>query len=224
MKQRFIRQFTNLMSTSRPKVVANKYFTSNTAKDVWSLTNEAAAKAANNSKNQGRELINLGQGFFSYSPPQFAIKEAQKALDIPIVNQYSPTRGRPSLINSLIKLYSPIYNTELKAENVTVTTGANEGILSCLMGLLNAGDEVIVFEPFFDQYIPNIELCGGKVVYVPINPPKELDQRNTRGEEWTIDFEQFEKAITSKTKAVIINTPHNPIGKVFTREELTTFR
>ncbi|CAI4540460.1 ASN_HP2_G0028050.mRNA.1.CDS.1 [Saccharomyces cerevisiae] len=222
MKQRFIRQFTNLMSTSRPKVVGNKYFTSNTAKDVWSLTNEAAAKAANNSKNQGRELINLGQGFFSYSPPQFAIKEAQKALDIPMVNQYSPTRGRPSLINSLIKLYSPIYNTELKAENVTVTTGANEGILSCLMGLLNAGDEVIVFEPFFDQYIPNIELCGGKVVYVPINPPKELDQRNTRGEEWTIDFEQFEKAITSKTKAVIINTPHNPIGKVFTREELTT--
>ncbi|CAI4034360.1 hypothetical protein SMKI_10G1480 [Saccharomyces mikatae IFO 1815] len=222
MKQRFIRQFANIMSTSKPKFVANKYFTSNTAKDVWSLTNEAAAQAANNSKNQGRELINLGQGFFSYSPPQFAIKECQKALEIPLVNQYSPTRGRPSLINSLIKLYSPIYNKDLTTENVTVTTGANEGILSCLMGLLNAGDEVIVFEPFFDQYISNIELCGGKVVYVPINPPKELDLRNTRGEEWTIDFEQFEKAITPKTKAVIINTPHNPIGKVFTREELTT--
>ncbi|CCK73559.1 kynurenine--oxoglutarate transaminase NDAI_0G05760 [Naumovozyma dairenensis CBS 421] len=199
----------------------NKYFTSNTSKDVWSLTNEAAAQAAQTSRNKDRELINLGQGFFSYSPPQFAIKEAQKALEIPLVNQYSPTRGRASLLNSLIKLYSPFYGKELKQENITITTGANEGILSCLMGLLNAGDEVIVFEPFFDQYISNIELMGGKVVYVPINPPKDLDQRITEGTEWTIDFEQFRNAITPKTKAVIVNSPHNPIGKVFTKEELT---
>ncbi|QLL33879.1 hypothetical protein HG536_0F02040 [Torulaspora globosa] len=210
------------MTVTRPRIVPNKYFTSHVAKDVWSLTNEAAAAAANNANNSGRELINLGQGFFSYSPPKFAISEAQKAVDIPLVNQYSPTRGRPSLIQSLIKLYSPFYNTQLKPENVTVTTGANEGILASLMGIINPGDEVIVFEPFFDQYIPNIELLGGKVVYVPINPPKGIDERVVKGTEWTIDYEQFANSITGKTKAVIINTPHNPIGKVFTREELTT--
>lgn len=209
------------MTVTRPRIVPNKYFTSNVAKDVWSLTNEAAAAAANNANNRGRELINLGQGFFSYSPPKFAITEAQKAVDIPLVNQYSPTRGRVSLIQSLIKLYSPFYNTELTPENVTVTTGANEGILASLMGILNPGDEVIVFEPFFDQYIPNIELLGGKVVYVPINPPAGMNERVVKGTEWTVDYEQFANAITERTKAVIINTPHNPIGKVFTREELT---
>lgn len=200
----------------------NTYFTRNTAKDVWTLTNEAAAKAANNSQNSGRELINLGQGFFSYSPPEFAIEEGSKALRIPLVNQYSPTRGRPALIESLVKLYSPLYGQKLTAENITVTTGANEGILSCLMGFLNPGDEVIVFEPFFDQYIPNIELCGGKVVYVPIHPPNDLKIRVTKGNEWKIDYDEFRSAITNKTKAVIINTPHNPIGKVFSKEELLT--
>lgn len=209
------------MTVARPHITPNKYFTSNTAKDVWSLTNEAASAAANNSQNEGRELINLGQGFFSYSPPRFAIQEAQKALEIPLVNQYSPTKGRPSLINALTKLYSPYYNVELKPENVTVTTGANEGILSSLMGILNPGDEVIVFEPFFDQYIPNIELLGGKVVYVPITPPKDVDERVVEGKDWTIDYEELARAFTDKTKAIILNTPHNPIGKVFTREELT---
>lgn len=209
------------MTVARPHITPNKYFTSNTAKDVWSLTNEAASAAANNQQNKGRELINLGQGFFSYSPPRFAIEEAQKALEIPLVNQYSPTKGRPSLINALTKLYSPFYGVDLKPENVTVTTGANEGILSSLMGILNPGDEVIVFEPFFDQYIPNIELLGGKVVYVPISPPKDVDERIVQGKDWTIDYAELARAFTDKTKAIILNTPQNPIGKVFTKEELT---
>ncbi|KAL3232722.1 putative kynurenine--oxoglutarate transaminase BNA3 [Nakaseomyces bracarensis] len=200
------------------KITPNKYFLKNNAKDVWTLTNEFAAHSA--AANPGKELINLGQGFFSYSPPTFAIKEAKAALDIPLVNQYSPTRGRPSLLNSLVELYKPLLKQELDTQNVLVTTGANEGILACLMGLLNAGDEVIVFEPFFDQYIPNIELVGGTVRYVPINPPKEIDQRVTSGQEWQVDWETLEKTFNSKTKAVIINTPHNPIGKVFTEDEL----
>lgn len=211
---------TRTFSKMASKIVPNKTFTGNTGKDVWSLTNEAAAVAAKNPKNKGREIINLGQGFFSYSPPEFAIKEAQKALDVPLTNQYAPTKGRPSLISSLQKLYSPIYNTELKPENIQVTTGANEGILSCLVGLLNPGDEVIVFEPFFDQYISNIQIPGGKVVYVPLHPPKDLETRVTEGTEWTIDYEELRAAITPKTKALILNTPHNPIGKVFTKEEL----
>lgn len=209
------------MTANRPHITPNKYFTSNNTKDVWSLTNEAAATAASNKQNKGRDLINLGQGFFSYSPPNFAIEEAQKALEVALVNQYSPTKGRPSIINSLRKLYSPLYGQELQDDNVTVTTGANEGILSSLVGILNPGDEVIVLEPFFDQYIPNIELMGGKVIYVPIHPPKDMDKRIVDGKDWTINYEELAGAFTSKTKALILNTPHNPIGKVFTREELT---
>lgn len=200
------------------KITPNRYFLKNNSKDVWTLTNEFAAHAA--SANPGKELINLGQGFFSYSPPGFAIKEAKAALDIPLVNQYSPTRGRQSLLNALVELYKPVFGQNIGPGNVLVTTGANEGILACLMGLLNPGDEVIVFEPFFDQYIPNIELVGGVVRYVPINPPKAIDQRVTTGQEWEIDWDILEKNFNSKTKAVIINTPHNPIGKVFTKEEL----
>lgn len=223
MSLRFVRSLhrtTMTANSAAPKIIANTYFSSNTNKDVWSLTNEAAALAAKNEKNQGRELINLGQGFFSYSPPQFAVREAQEALEVALNNQYSPTKGRPSLINELIKLYSPFYKTQLGPSNVQVTTGANEAILSCLVGLLNQGDEVIVFEPFFDQYISNIEIPGGKVTYVPLHPPKELENRVTQGTEWTVDYNELRAAITPKTKALILNTPHNPIGKVFTREEL----
>ncbi|SCU87023.1 LADA_0E01530g1_1 [Lachancea dasiensis] len=208
------------MSTKTTKIVPNLALTQNLTKDVWSLTNEAAASAANNAQNKDRDLVNLGQGFFSYSPPDFALQEAKKALDSPLTNQYAPTKGRASLLNSLINFYSPLYKTQLKAENVQVTTGANEGILSALVGLVNPGDEVIVFEPFFDQYISNIQIPGGKPTYVPLHPPKDMSERVTSGTEWRVDYEELRKAVTPKTKALILNTPHNPVGKVFTREEL----
>lgn len=205
----------------KPKIIPNLYFSRNTSKDVWSLTNEAAAVAANNEKNKGREMINMGQGFFSYSPPPFAISEAKRALDVALMNQYAPTRGSQNLLDTLVDYYSPFYKSQLTHANVTVTTGANEGIFACLAGLLNHGDEVIVFEPFFDQYIANIELNGGKVVYVPLKVPEQLHSRVTKGSEWEVDWDILEKSITDNTKALIINTPHNPIGKVFSVDELT---
>ena len=103
---------------------ANKYFMGNVPKDVWTLTNDAAQAASKNEKNQGRSILNLGQGFFSYSPPKFAIEQAVSALNVPLNNQYSPTRGRPSLLKSLTDFYSPIYNETLNESNVTITTGA----------------------------------------------------------------------------------------------------
>ncbi|CAL9735906.1 probable kynurenine--oxoglutarate transaminase Bna3p [Monosporozyma servazzii] len=208
--------------SNKKQILPNQYFTLNTAKDVWTLTNEAASMASNNSNNKDREMLNLGQGFFSYSPPDFILKDLQRVVESPLINQYSPTRGRPTLINELINLYQPFYGNKVKLDkdNVTVHTGANEAIFSCLIGLLNKGDEVIVLEPFFDQYISNIELAGGVVRYVPINPPTELNNRVTKGEEWEIDWNILQKTINNKTKAIILNTPHNPIGKVFTRDEL----
>ncbi len=202
------------MSTKFPS--HNPYFKAS-GKDVWSLVNEAAAKAASTST---REIINLGQGFFSYSPPQFAINAAKDALDVPAYNQYAHTKGKPNLLKALATTYSKHYGRELSTDEILVTTGANEAILTILTGFLEKGDEVIVFEPFFDQYISNIEIPGGKVVYVPLHPPKEISERNVKGEEWKIDFKELENSITDKTKIIILNTPHNPIGKVFTKEEL----
>jgi kynurenine aminotransferase len=93
-------------------------------------------------------------------------------------------------------------------------------MLSAFMGFLEQGDEVIVFEPFFDQYISNIEMPGGKVVYVPLHPPTDGATKTTSAGEWTFDMKELESKITERTRMVVINTPHNPVGKVFSREEL----
>lgn len=188
------------------------------AKDVWSIINEAAAAAE---KNSGKSVVNLGQGFFSYSPPAFAIEAAKRALDVPMFNQYSPTRGRPSLKKALADSYSPYFNRQLDPETeIVITAGANEGMYSAFTAFLNPGDEVIVFEPFFDQYISNIQLPGGKVVYVPLHPPKDNDTRTSPASEWAIDFAELEASITDKTKMIVLNSPHNPTGKVMSKEEL----
>ncbi|KAG5366054.1 putative aminotransferase C6B12.04c [Yarrowia sp. B02] len=189
-----------------------------TPKDVWSLINEAAAASEEAS---GKKVVNLGQGFFSYSPPQFAIDAAKKALDVPALNQYSPTRGRPSLLKAVSEAYSPYFGRTLDpASEIVITAGANEGMYAAFTAFLNPGDEVIVFEPFFDQYISNIELPGGKVVYVPLHPPKDAETTSSAAN-WTLDIKEFEAAITPKTKMIVVNTPQNPTGKVFSKDELT---
>ncbi|GMM27692.1 kynurenine--oxoglutarate transaminase [Martiniozyma asiatica (nom. inval.)] len=206
------------MSSELPQF--NKYFAPGN-KDIWSLINETAASV---SKESGKPVANLGQGFFSYSPPQFAIDAAKDAFEIAADNQYAPAKGKPILINALASHYTKKLNREsnpVTPDEILVTTGANEAIFTAFFGLLNKNDEVIVFQPFFDQYVPNVEMAGGKVIYSQLYPPKDFDTRVVDGNEWTIDWDELESLITEKTKLVLINTPHNPIGKVFTKEELT---
>jgi kynurenine aminotransferase len=163
----------------------------------------------------------MGQGFFGYNPPQFVIDAAKGALDRVECNQYSPTKGRPRLKKALADAYTPFFGRQIDPEtDVVITTGANEGMLSAFMAFIEAGDEVIVFEPFFDQYISNIEMPGGKVVYVPMHPPKDAAVKTSSASEWRIDIAEFEKAITPKTRMVVLNSPHNPIGKILSKEEL----
>jgi kynurenine aminotransferase len=95
-----------------------------------------------------------------------------------------------------------------------------QGILSAFMAFVEQGDEVIVFEPFFDQYLSNIEMPGGKVVYVPLHPPVNGATETSSSSEWTLDIAELEAAITPKTKMIVLNTPHNPIGKIFSEKEL----
>lgn len=188
------------------------------SKDVWSIINETAAAVE---KESGKKVVNLGQGFFSYSPPQFAIDAAKEALDVASLNQYAPTRGLPALRKAIADNYSPFFGRDIDPETeVVVTAGANEGMYSAFTGFLDQGDEVIVFEPFFDQYISNIQLPGGVVRYVPLHPPKDDSVRTHSASEWTIDFDELAATINERTKMIVINSPQNPTGKVFTEVEL----
>ncbi|KAI9759995.1 MAG: hypothetical protein M4579_001932 [Chaenotheca gracillima] len=184
--------------------------------DVWSIVNEAAT----NSPVQ--PIVNMGQGFFGYNPPQFIIDAAKQALDRVECNQYSPTKGRPRLKKALADSYSPLFGRKLDPDTeVTITTGANEGMLSAFMGFIEPGDEVIIFEPFFDQYISNIEMPGGVIKYVPLHPPKNGATETSSASEWTVDMEELEKAIGPRTRMIVLNSPHNPVGKVFSHDELS---
>ncbi|KNG81044.1 hypothetical protein ANOM_010814 [Aspergillus nomiae NRRL 13137] len=170
--------------------------------DVWSIVNEAAAASP------VQPIVNMGQGFFGYNPPQFAIDAAKEALDKVECNQYSPTKGRPRLKQAIADAYSPSFGRKLNPDTeVTITTGANEGMLSAFMGFIEPGDEVIIFEPFFDQYISNIEMPGGTIRYVPLHPPKDGATRTSPASEWSIDFEELEKTINPKTRMIVLNSP-----------------
>ncbi|KAK9443299.1 hypothetical protein VB005_04370 [Metarhizium brunneum] len=185
--------------------------------DVWSMINEAAAKSP------VQPVVNMGQGFFGYNPPDFIIDAARDALLKVDCNQYAPTKGKHSLKKAVAEHYTVRLGRRIDAETeVTITTGANEGILSALMAFIEQDDEVIVFEPFFDQYISNIEMAGGVVRYVPLHPPANGDDETTSSGDWRLNMEALEATINGRTKMIIINTPHNPIGKVFTQTELAS--
>lgn len=201
-----------------PTSLHNPYFHQKPGqKDIWSLINETAAQAQQES---GEPIVNLGQGFFSYNPPEFAINAVGEALTKPQFNQYAHARGNPNLLKQVAEHYSRSYGRAVGIDEVQITTGANEGMFAIFFGFLTPGDEVIVFEPFFDQYIPNVEMTGAKIKYVEIKYPKKFDNEVVAGQDWEIDWEGLNNAITDKTKIIVINTPHNPIGKVFTEEEL----
>jgi methionine aminotransferase len=145
--------------------------------------------------------INLSQGF-----PDFPIDETLANLlheaAVKGFNQYSPMPGMPLLRNAIAGDFKKRYGVEVDAETeITVTPGATYAIYTAFTSILEAGDEVIVLEPAYDSYIPNIETNGAKAVVVPLTAPM-----------FTVDWDRVKAAITPRTKAIIINTPHNPTG------------
>ncbi len=158
---------------------------------------------------QHHQAINLGQGFPDFSAPDFIKRAAIQAIEADI-NQYAPLPGRP-------KLRQAIADKVLKHEGrsvdpnseIAVMVGATEAIFSTIMGLVDPGDEVIVFEPFYDSYIASIEFAGGIPKYYTLQAP-----------DWAIDPDELEKLFSDKTKLIMINTPHNPTGKVFGQDEM----
>lgn len=153
--------------------------------------------------------VNLAQGFPDFPAPHW-LKQAACDAILADVNQYSITWGSKALRDAIAAKYARAYGMQVDAEReVTVCCGSTEGMIAALLGLVNPGDEVIVFEPFYENYGPDTKLCGATRRLVQLRPP-----------DWAFDPDELRSAFTSRTRAIIINTPHNPTGKVFTRMEL----
>ncbi|KAI3646443.1 hypothetical protein MP228_009371 [Amoeboaphelidium protococcarum] len=183
--------------------------------DVWSIFSPMALYC---------KAVNLGQGFPNFEASPFVKDAAKMAVDSNF-NQYSPPKGMPQLRKVLAEEYGPLLNRQLNGEtDIIVTAGANEGMYAAFLAFLNDGDEVLCFEPFFDQYAPNIQMCGAKMKFCPLLPKSganvHSNNGNTSAADWTFDREYLESQISAQTKMIVVNTPHNPVGKVFSRAEL----
>lgn len=167
--------------------------------------------------------VNLGQGFPDYHAPDHVTKALSNVAisENPLANQYTRGFGHPRLVQNLSKVYSPLINREIDPQNeILVTYGAYEALYSAILGHVDTGDEVIVIEPFFDCYEPMIKVAGGIPRFIPLKPKKTSGTITSA--DWVLDEKELVSLFNPRTKMIILNTPHNPLGKVFTEEELVT--
>ena len=154
---------------------------------------------------QKHDAVNLSQGFPDYEIDERLKKFLAEGTEKNF-NQYAPMSGNPLLIENLME-FNQRRKIEVFKENITVSPGATYAIFTALASVISFGDEVIVLEPNYDSYVPAIEMNGGKPVFVSLN------------ENFEVSFDALQKAITEKTKAIIINSPHNPSGKIWTKND-----
>jgi len=165
-----------------------------------------------NTLAQQYNALNLGQGKPDFDTPQDIIMQLVHAAQSGQHNQYAPGPGTASLRQAIVDHTARFYNLDINpVDGVVVTSGATEGIFSAILGLVDPGDEVIVIEPYYDSYVPDIIMANAVPIYVPLHPP-----------DWTFDTGELRSAFTRKTRALILNTPQNPTGRVFTRQELAS--
>jgi methionine transaminase len=155
------------------------------------------------------QAVNLGQGFPDFDCDPKLVEAVNKAMTAGL-NQYPPMAGvgvlREAVATKITALHGKSYDA---ASEITITAGATQSIITAVLAIVHPGDEVIVLEPCYDSYVPNIELAGGKVVRVPLTPGT-----------FKPDFDKISSAITAKTRAIIINSPHNPSATVWSREDM----
>ena len=163
--------------------------------------------------------INLGQGFPDTDGHLSVITAATEAMQTGKGNQYPPGPGIPELRTAIAIHQRTYYNIELNPDGeVLVTAGATEAITAALLAILDTGDECILIEPFFDSYPAGVAMAGGRVVPVTLHPV--LDPA-TGLRSFKLDLGELKAAITPKTKMLIVNSPHNPTGTVFSEDEMT---
>lgn len=158
--------------------------------------------------------INLGQGFPDFTPDPVLLELVNKAMHEGH-NQYAPMSGIPALRAQISQKIESLYGHTYDVDHeVTVTAGATEALMASLLSLVHPGDEVIVIEPFYDLYIPVIQLAGGTPVVVPMVAPTAHNPR------YCVDWQRVEDSISSKTRLLVLNFPHNPTGIVLTESDL----
>ena len=153
--------------------------------------------------------INLSQGFPEFETPAFLRNSVNFAIEQG-QNQYSPSNGAPALLTQIGKLIKSQYAFNLDpSKSVTVTSGATEALFVAFQSLVRPGDEVIVFDPAYDSYEPAVELAGGKCVHIPLLAP-----------EYSVDWQQVKQHINAQTRAIVINSPHNPTGTLLSERDM----
>jgi aspartate/methionine/tyrosine aminotransferase len=155
------------------------------------------------------DAVNLAQGFPDFGAPEEIKRAAQEAIAADF-NQYAITWGAKPFRDAIAAKYRKWYGMDYDPEReITVCCGATEGMIATLLAVTNPGDEVIIFEPYYENYGPDTLLCDAQSRLVRLRPP-----------DWTFDPDELRRAFSAKTKAVVLNSPNNPTGKVFTRAEL----
>jgi aspartate/methionine/tyrosine aminotransferase len=152
--------------------------------------------------------VNLGQGFPDFGWPDDVVAKAAEALT-GASNQYPPMRGLPELRQAVADHYRAHQGLALAADQVIVTSGATEAIAAAIFALVSPGDEVVLFQPVYDSYLPMVRLAGGVPKLVRLTPP-----------DWRISREMLDEAITDRTRLVLFNNPHNPTGRAFDAGEI----
>lgn len=162
--------------------------------------------------------VNLAQGFPDFPAPAVLKQAAQQAI-AEDVNQYAITWGAKNFRQALAEKFARQHGITLDPEReITVCCGSTEAMIATQLALVNPGDEVIVFEPFYENYGPDAILSGATPRYVTLHPPQSEDDT------WSFDAGELRAAFNARTRAILLNTPHNPTGKVFTRKELELVR
>jgi aminotransferase len=155
------------------------------------------------------DAVNLAQGFPDFGAPEELKRAAQDAIAAD-VNQYAITWGARPFREAIAAKYRKWYRMDYDpAREITVCCGATEGMIAALLAVTNPGDEIVIFEPYYENYGPDALLCDAERKLVRLHPP-----------DWTFDPDELRRAFSSKTKAIILNSPNNPTGKVFSRAEL----
>jgi N-succinyldiaminopimelate aminotransferase len=152
--------------------------------------------------------VNLGQGFPDFGWPDEILDAAARALKEGS-NQYAPSRGLPALREAVAAHYRRHFGQDLTADHVCVTSGATEALGAAILATVEPGDEVIIFTPAYDSYAPMIRRAGATPVEVALQPPG-----------WRLEREVLETAVTPRTSAILFNNPHNPVGRLFGKDEL----
>ncbi len=175
---------------------------------------------------QKHGAVNLAQGFPDFDGPEFVKRAAAEAMGVGGAgnNQYARMFGIPALNKAIAEGWASRTGVTIDPDRqVTVTSGCTEAICAALMGVVNPGDEVILFEPYYDSYRASVAMAGGAAKFVTLRAPAKCcscTPLSGEGQFW-FDPRELAAAFTSKTRAILVNTPHNPTGKVFTRDELT---